>query len=164
MSKTDRHKKDLVPLFAGLPDKLAEEKIIQYILANSNLPGRRANLELAKAFAETIAEESSVHEPKTFWQFCYHLTEISIEEGPVNTPREFLPFCGTCGLGAIGAANLLFFSDALVRLRTLATDARWRMREAVRMALQRLLTEQTSATQQKLEQWGEKTVGWCYEL
>ncbi|MHA2231436.1 MAG: hypothetical protein ACXAB4_02990 [Candidatus Hodarchaeales archaeon] len=156
MSKTDRHKKDLVPLFVNLPNKLAEEKIIQYILANSNLPGRRANLELAKAFAETIAEESSVHEPKTLWQFCYRLTEISIEEGPVNNPREFLPFCGTCGLGAIGAANLQFFSDALVRLRTLATNARWRMREAVRMALQRLLTEQPSTTQQQLEQWGEE--------
>ncbi|MHA2494862.1 MAG: hypothetical protein ACXAEI_05185, partial [Candidatus Hodarchaeales archaeon] len=156
MSKTDRHRSDLLSLFAIFPNNSAEEKIANYILSNSNLPGRRANLELAKAFMEVVADLASSLDVKTLWEYCNRLTEMSIEEGPVNTPREFLPFCGTCGLGAIGAMHPDFLPEALRRLQTLATDARWRMREAVRMALQQLLAGNTTAVQQALEQWGEE--------
>ncbi|MFW9917589.1 MAG: HEAT repeat domain-containing protein, partial [Candidatus Thorarchaeota archaeon] len=156
MSKKARHKSDLLSLFAAFPNSSAEEKIANYILSNSNLPGRRANLELANALMEVVAELSSSRDVATLWEYCYQLTAITIEEGPVNTPREFLPFCGTCGLGAIGAMHPDFLPEALQRLQELATDARWRMREAVRMALQQLLAGKTTTVQQALEQWVEK--------
>lgn len=156
MNKKERHKSDLLALFAIFPNNSAEEKIRNYISSNSSLPGRRANLELAKAFMEVVAELTSSLDVETLWGYCNRLTEITIEEGPVNTPREFLPFCGTCGLGTIGARHPKFLPEALHRLQTLATDSRWRMREAVRMALQQLLAGNTTTVQQVLEQWVEE--------
>ena len=76
---------------------------------------------------------------------------------PENTPACFLAFCGVVGLGAImargagrgevpspglpyrdaGGATLGGETPPLQTLRTLASDPRWRIREAVAMALQR---------------------------
>jgi hypothetical protein len=52
----------------------------------------------------------------------------------VNSPYEFLAFCGVVGLG-----RLLAEGDAgvLPTLRRFASDPRWRLREGVAMALQR---------------------------
>jgi hypothetical protein len=93
------------------------------LLAESRLPGPRANLELARA----VAEEG---DSGLFWR-C---VQLDAERAPANTPQEFLAFCGTLGLG-----RLLIEGDcqALVVLRAQASDARWRIREAVAMALQR---------------------------
>jgi hypothetical protein len=46
-----------------------------------------------------------------------------------------------------------FFEKALSRLKELATDPRWRLREAVAMALQRLIETQSEATLKELEGW-----------
>ncbi|MFX0115326.1 MAG: hypothetical protein ACFFB3_12325 [Candidatus Hodarchaeota archaeon] len=156
MGKKDQHKSDLTPLFAQFAATDTEGKITEYLLSNSNLPGRRANLELANAFAETVAEQSSFQESEDLWQFCHLLTKISIEEAPVNDPKEFLPFCGTCGLGAIGATHPELFSRTLDHLRSLATDKRWRMREAVRIGLMRLFATDLSVLQAELERWVEE--------
>jgi hypothetical protein len=82
-----------------------------------------------------------------------HLTDKTPEEAPVNDPKEFLSFCGACGLGALGAVLPSFFEKALSRLKELATDPRWRLREAVAMALQRLIETQSEATLKELEGW-----------
>ncbi len=96
-----------------------------YLIANSNLPGPRGNLELAEAFysyfnAQTITEE--------LWNFLLELWE---NNAPTNDPRELLPFCA-----AEAFANL--FSDVnddkknviLDKIRLAMNDSRWRMREA----------------------------------
>ena len=95
-----------------------------YLLQESGLPGPRGNLELAQA----VAEEG---DRQRFERYL----DYTAERAPVNSPYEFLAFCGAVGLG-----RLLAEGDAthLERLRQLASDARWRMREAVAMALQRL--------------------------
>jgi hypothetical protein len=54
---------------------------------------------------------------------------------PVNSPYEFLAFCGVVGLGRLLAEGDI---DLLKTLRQYASDPRWRTREAVAMALQRL--------------------------
>jgi hypothetical protein len=84
------------------------------------------------------------------------LSKISPEEAPVNSPEEFLPFCGTIGIGAIGSISTQFSDRALTELRTLANDPRWRMREAVRFGLHRLLTRRPADTVRKLEEWASK--------
>ena len=50
-----------------------------------------------------------------------------------NTPECFLVFCGVVGLGKLIAAGDV---SELGRLRSYASDGRWRIREAVAMALQ----------------------------
>jgi hypothetical protein len=94
-----------------------------FLLAESRLPGPRGNLELAQA----VAEEADA---ALFWRYL----QLDVGQAPVNTPQEFLAFCGTLGLG-----RLLVQGDkeALAALRRQASDPRWRVREAVAMALQR---------------------------
>ncbi len=57
------------------------------------------------------------------------------ERAPTGTTQEFLAFAGTVGLGRLAAAG---DERALKRLKALASDPRWRVREAVAMALQRV--------------------------
>jgi hypothetical protein len=95
-----------------------------YLLKESGLPGPRGNLELAQAFAD-IAEESLIQK----------YISINPDDAPENTPKSFLTFCGIAGLGTLINQGKL---DYLKRLRQFASDHRWRIREAVAIALQRV--------------------------
>ncbi len=94
-----------------------------YLLAESRLPGPRGNLELAQAAAR-VGDESRFRRWRTY----------TPEIAPTNTPGEFVAFCGVLGLGELLAAGRL---DVLPEVRAHASDPRWRLREAVAMALQR---------------------------
>jgi hypothetical protein len=95
-----------------------------YLLEYSGLPGPRGNLELAQAAADC----------GTSLQFQRWMA-FNPQIAPTNTPGEFLAFCGAIGLGRLLAEGETFW---LYPLRKLASDPRWRLREAVAMALQRL--------------------------
>jgi hypothetical protein len=69
---------------------------------------------------------------------------------PVNSPQEFLAFCGVVGLGRLAAEGRL---DLLPLLRAHASDPRWRMREGVAMALQRLGARDMRALLREMKQW-----------
>lgn len=87
-----------------------------YLKQHSGLPGPRGNIELAQA----VAEEADSARLETL----------------LATDDEYFVFCGVVGLGRLladGAAG-----DVEQRLRGYAADGRWRVREAVAMALQRL--------------------------
>lgn len=94
-----------------------------FLLAESRLPGPRANLELARAAAEE-------GDPDQFYRWL----SFGPAAAPVNSAAEFLPFCGTLGLGKVLADG---DRQVLADLRALAEDPRWRVREAVAMALQK---------------------------
>ncbi len=99
-----------------------------YLLAHSGLPGPRGNLELAHAVAQEGTEE----------QFR-RWAALTPEAAPENTPQAFLAFCGVLGLGAILArrqGTSAAETSPLQALRTLASDPRWRIREAVATGLQ----------------------------
>jgi hypothetical protein len=87
-----------------------------YLQQHSGLPGPRGNIELAQAVAEE-ADSASL-------------------EAFIATDDEYLVFCGVVGLGRLLAEGA--GGDVEQRLRAHAADARWRVREAVAMALQRL--------------------------
>lgn len=95
-----------------------------YLLAESGLPGPRGNLELA----QVVADEGDL-------ELFQRYTGYTVDQAPVNSPYEFLAFCGVVGLG-----RLLAEGDPrmLPLLQKHAADPRWRIREAVAMALQRL--------------------------
>lgn len=95
-----------------------------YLLEESRLPGPRANLELA----HVVAEEG---EREVFVRYLAY----DAQKAPTNSPQEFLAFCGVLGLGELCAAGE---REELETLRRMASDPRWRIREAVAMALQRL--------------------------
>jgi hypothetical protein len=95
-----------------------------YLLQESGLPGPRGNLELA----QVVADEG---DRELFEHFLTYTPEVA----PTNDPREFLAFCGVVGLGRLLAEG---DEQVLNVLRPYASDPRWRLREAVAMALQRL--------------------------
>jgi hypothetical protein len=100
----------------------SQKDLRAYLLANSNLPGPRGNLELAYAAALECPANLLIE-----W------TALNAQNAPVNTPLEFLTFCGVLGQGR------LFNEDdaqAMERIIKAASDSRWRTREAAAAALQ----------------------------
>ena len=86
-----------------------------YLKKHSGLPGPRANLELVAA----VAEEADAD----------RLWRLSASQD------EFLALCGTAGLGRVA---LMEPDTVMSWLHELAEDPRWRVREGVAMALQRI--------------------------
>jgi hypothetical protein len=110
-----------------------------YLLANSNLPGPRGNLELMQSFIE-------VGDEKTFLRY----TRITPVQAPVNTPGEFLAFCGTVGLGKLIASGK---AEHFETLREQASDPRWRIREGVAWALEIAGREDFDLVLRHTESW-----------
>ena len=114
MSKIERYRRKLQAL----------ESWDSFLLNESNLPGPRANLELAFAVAEQGTAD----------QFLRYAS-LGAEEAPSNTPEEFLAVCGVLGLGYLLARGE---GDHLPLIRNSAADSRWRIREAVALGLQQI--------------------------
>lgn len=94
-----------------------------YLLEHSGLPGPRGNIELARAAAE-VGSSAELRR----W------ASLDSDVAPTGSADEFLAFCGVVGLGRLLAEGN---GKALADLRRHANDPRWRVREAVAMALQR---------------------------
>jgi len=101
-----------------------------FLKKNSGLPGPRANLELVSA----VAEEADAD----------RLWHLSASED------EFLALCGAAGLGRIA---LLEPDTVIKRLHELASDSRWRVREGVAMALQRIGREDMPGLLAVMRSW-----------
>ena len=72
------------------------------------------------------------------------------EQAPVNSPYEFLAFCGVVGFGRLLAEGQ---TTRLETIRRCASDPRWRMREGVAMALQRLGDVNMNMLIQEMQKW-----------
>ncbi|MHA2364123.1 MAG: hypothetical protein ACXAC7_09195 [Candidatus Hodarchaeales archaeon] len=152
MGKRDNHKKELKTLIKDFM-KIDDEKIvIEYLIKNSNLPGRRANIEMAQAFADVVKEDFLINE-NLFWNLCLKLTELASEQAPTNNPKEILSFSGTIALGSIGAISENHYQDSMALLQNLAKDSRWRIREAVCFAIQRIIQKKEMTIFETLDIW-----------
>jgi hypothetical protein len=152
MGKVERHRADLDPLVIDFLATEDRRLICEYLEQNSNLPGRRANLELARAFGDVVADAARAN-PDQMWSLCSRLTDIPASEAGVDQPSSFLPFCGAGAIGALGAVRSNYTERSLVRLRSLARDPRWRIREAVSSGLSRLLQARPDSALEALELW-----------
>lgn len=112
-----------------------------FLLAESGLPGPRGNLELAQAVAEEGNEG-----------LFEHFLTYDPARAPVNSPDEFLAFCGALGQGKLLTGGK---REVLPKLRRLAADPRWRSREAVAMALQRYGDADMGGLLVVAEQWSK---------
>lgn len=110
-----------------------------FLLKESGLPGPRGNIELAQVVADLGTR--ALFERYLDW---------TAELAPTNSPQEFLAFCGALGLGKLLADG---DTTQFARLRLLASDPRWRTREAVAMALQRLGDVDMPALLAEMPQW-----------
>ena len=112
-----------------------------YLMKESGLPGPRGNLELAQAFAEFGDEEK-----------IKKYLSIKLEDAPTNSAKVFLTFCGVVGLGTLINKGK---REYLPRLRGFASDPRWRIREGVAMALQRVGDADIDFLLQETREWSK---------
>lgn len=131
---------------------LDNKEFISYLLGHSNLPGKRGNLELAFTFAEYIEKQYPIYPIPTL-NFCEALITENPPSRRITGSEEFLPFCGVLGLGRIGKIDPSKEPEILVRLKSSAQDERWRIREAVAMALQDFMDARPEATFDILRSW-----------
>jgi len=131
MSKIEQYRKTL----RSLPDWDS------YLLKESGLPGPRGNLELAQAVAEEGNE-------RLFRRY----RSYQADRAPTNSPQEFLAFCGVLGLGKSIVAGR---REAVEELRRHASDTRWRIREAVAMALQFWGDTDIEALLREMSRWAD---------
>jgi len=115
------------------------DKWIDYIKKHSGLPGKRANLELLKLIIELGNE-------KTFEE-CLNFDETI---APTNTEGEFVAMCGVAGLGKLVNDGELEKFDLL---KQFASDNRWRVREAVAIAIQVIGENNFSTLIKEITNW-----------
>jgi hypothetical protein len=135
-------------------------------MAESNLPGPRANLELAEAFSRALSTAAA--EPAAWLNTLYDWARIPPEEAPTGDPREFLPFCAIVSFGVLYNTHACSYpctgpcdcplwpvqSEHLVKtVRGAASDSRWRIREAVAISLQHLGEGNPTALRRILDDW-----------
>jgi hypothetical protein len=152
VGKKEKHKEELSVILKKLPHFERREELFEYITGNSDLPGPRANLELADAFAD-IVEEHATEDSGKIWGLLNVMMSVLPEEAPVNDPKEFLPFCGVRGIAAMSSTCPQFLNATLGKLKVLAEDKRWRIREAVAQSIQKLLNGVRSKTLKALQSW-----------
>jgi len=148
------YENDLWGLFWEYSQKGDFSGIRESLLSRSGLPGPRANLELATAFANVVQRcvTTGSMDPETLLSLCQSLCSIPPSLAPTGDPREFLVFCGVCGLGSLGTKEE-YFDSTTTTLREMAGDDRWRTREAVAIAVQRLVSARPSQTLSLLFRW-----------
>lgn len=112
-----------------------------YLLANSRLPGPRANLELLDAAGDVLSRDEALR-----------LASLGPDDAPAGTAREFLPCCGNAAVGRLVAEGEV---SLVPRLRAAAADPRWRVRESVAIALQRWGDRDVAAMLAAIEPWAE---------
>lgn len=152
MSKKEEYKRVLIDQLDEFLKTHNEERVREYLSSNSNLPGPRGNLELAYAFADVI-EDCSKRDPRKVWELASRLSRVSAIEAPVNSPKEFLSFCGAVAAGAIGSVHGEFRGKAFALLKRMAVDSRWRTREGVAMGIQKLIAKHAESAFDELERW-----------
>jgi len=161
MNKIDSYKDLLRPHLEKYFQDENRAVLEEYLMKQSGLPSPRANLELAQAFGR-VTEEVYSDASETLDSMIDEWVDLSESEAPTGNPREFLVFCGVIGLGAVAALQRQQLGNILIRLREKSNDGRWRVREAVCFALQRLLYRYGAPFSHYLEQWAQ--TGTPYEL
>lgn len=105
----------------------------------SGLPGPRANLEVLSAFAQSAPRDLVL------------ALDVEPPPGTADPDRdEYVVACATAALGRLWADGL---PDAEARLRHRATDASWRVREAVAIALQYLGDRDPDLLRRTVGEW-----------
>ncbi len=126
-----------------------------YLTGRSGLPGPRMNLALAGAFADRIGQLVGQPDPPVaaLETLLDGWAGLPLEAAPVNDPREMLPAVAVLAYGQVGVVRPDWWEDELGKLGRAASSPRWRTREMVAAALQRLLAHDWPRTITELDGW-----------
>ncbi|HEV3190371.1 MAG TPA: hypothetical protein VGY54_07730 [Polyangiaceae bacterium] len=124
------------PRLAGALDEAVLGRpapLYAWLVRGSRLPSARANDALADGFAQLCRERG-----KGADTVALALARLTPDEAPGASAREFLPVCGIAALGARGAADPEVRTAFVRELHAHADDLRFRVRDAVILALGRV--------------------------
>jgi hypothetical protein len=148
---------ELTPLLlSALHDGFAQP-LEGYLMERSGLPGARMNLPLVAAFADAMGD--IVTQPDLPLERGEALVDgwaaLSLADAPVNHPREILPSAAVQAYGQVAVSRPEWWEDEIAKLQRAANDPRWRVRESVAIALQRMLVANWSPTCERLVHWAQ---------
>ncbi len=140
------------------PDIAALE---DYLIDHSNLPGRRANLELIAAFADAVSAVCAAPDlslNRSYVAMEWLLRELLTRHPPAvfgSDPDSPLQLPQVCGAVAFGewAAAFQHIEAGVATLLEVGSSPLWRVREAAAMGLQRLLRRRWDSTVRRLRRW-----------
>lgn len=112
-----------------------------YMGGQSSLPGPRMNLALVAAFAEVVGTIVAQPDPPVarLAPLLDQWVGLPLAAAPVNDPREILPAAAVLAYGQVAVARPDWWGDEITKLHQAADSPRWRTREMVAAALQRML-------------------------
>jgi hypothetical protein len=127
------------------------------LLGGSRLPGPRLNLALVREFAGAVEELVRRPQPPTdaLVDLIDGWAALSSADAPGDEPAVILPCAAIAAYGEVAVARPAWWSDEMGKLRRAASDSRWRVREVVAMALQRVLRHDWDRTVAALRTWAE---------
>ncbi len=116
---------------------------------NSGLPGERANLTLARSFAQAVGPDSRGP------SLASRMAGIDADEAPGGTPLEFIPLCGVLAAGACGARQPDSRVAMLRVIHDACDDLRFRVRDAAPEALAQIGAHEGAALLGEVEDFAE---------
>jgi len=143
MTTPDPLSRALAEAVAGKPQSLMD-----LLARGSRLPGTRANMDLAEAFAQQCRSLGARADA-----VALALARLPPDEAPGATAREFLPVCGLLAIGARGAADERARKRMVSELHAHADDLRFRVRDAVVQALARVGTAAGESLVRDVASW-----------
>jgi hypothetical protein len=125
------------------------------LIERSGLPGPRFNLRLVTSFARAVGAIVVRPDPAVaaLEKLLDGWAALSPKDAPGDRPAVILPCAAHAAYGEVGAVRPDWWSDEMTKLRRGAADPRWRVREVVAQALQRLLDADWSRTVEALDEW-----------
>jgi hypothetical protein len=139
---------DLAAALDEAVERNRTDRLYKLLGLASGLPGTRANLVLANAFASDLAARG-----KKADALAFKMATLSPDVAPGASEREFLPVCGVLAVGARAAADKSLRPKALAVLHDAAEDPRFRVRDAVPSALARIGAKMGDDLAYDLETW-----------
>jgi hypothetical protein len=111
------------------------------LVRHSGLPGARLNLSLVGGFAAAVGEVARRPDPPVaaLEALLDRWAAMATQQAPVDRPEVILPCAAVAAYGEVGAVRADWWDDEVRKLGVAAADGRWRVREVVALALQRLL-------------------------
>jgi hypothetical protein len=126
-----------------------------HLVAHSRLPGPRMNLQLVDELAAAAAElvQRSPSSGDALAAVLDGWAALSPDDAPGDRPEVILPCAAVLGYGAVAAVRPEWWDHELAKVRRAAGDSRWRVREMVAAALQRILAADWSRAVATLRDW-----------
>jgi hypothetical protein len=131
-----------------------DDPLRQLLLSSSHLPGPRLNLgvvrELASAAGALAATGVGADGLEALLDGWAAMGE---DDAPGDQPAVILPCAAVAAYAEVATRRPEWWDDETAKLRRAAADGRWRVREVVAAALQRLLATDWVRALAELEPW-----------